>query len=103
MAVSIIPRDYGFKKPDLSEEKERKKIFNKKAHYRNLKLQNRFEPAKDFEELDSREMLDYHKKIIFDKTYLKVMNDWQLNLESKRRHKAVTKKNFEEYVSNSDY
>lgn len=82
----------------LEEEKQKSKIFNKKTHYRNLKLDNKFNPPQSFQEQDEREMVDYQKKIIFDKTYLKVMNDWQLNLANKKKKKAITKTNFENYV-----
>jgi hypothetical protein len=43
-------------------------------------------------------MVDYQKKIVFDKAYLRVMNDWQLNLAEKKKRKAITKANFENYV-----
>lgn len=75
----------------------KKKIFNKKTHYRNLDIDNQLSPAKNMEEQDERELINWQRKLIFDKKYLKIMDDWQKNLMNKKRKKALTKHLYENY------
>jgi hypothetical protein len=86
------------KKIDPKILAERKKIFNKRTYHRHISLERKYFPTDDIEEQDRRELVDYHKTIVFDKQYLNIMNDWQLNLERNRVKKAKTKQKFEEYV-----
>lgn len=55
-------------------------------------------PAEDLEDQDKREIMDFEKRVVFDKNYIRVMEDWQLNLERSRKAKARTKQLLEEYV-----
>ncbi len=77
---------------------ERKKIFNKKTHYRNFFIEKKLDPPKTFDEQDTRELSDWHRKKTFDRRYIKVMDDWQKNLIEKKRRKAITKMNKENHV-----
>jgi hypothetical protein len=79
-------------------EIDKKKIFKKKVHYRNLDIENKLSPAKNIQEQDERELTDWHKKLIYDKKYMRIHEDWQKNLVKKKRKKAITKHNFENYV-----
>jgi hypothetical protein len=86
------------RKVDPKILEERKKIFNKRTYHRHISLDRKYFPTDDIEEQDRRELVDYHKTIVFDKQYLNIMNDWQLNLERNRVKKAKIKQKFEEYV-----
>jgi hypothetical protein len=77
---------------------DKKKIFNKKTHYRNYHIDRALDPPKSFEEQDKRELSDWHKKKFFDRRYLRVMDDWQINLVEKKRRKGITKINKENHV-----
>ena len=78
---------------------DKKKIFNKKTHYRNLEIDNKLNPTKTLEEQDERELTDWSKRFNYDKKYLEIQDDWQKNLMRKKKKKAITKFNFENYVS----
>ena len=77
----------------------KKKIFNKKTHYRNLEIDNKLNPAKTLEDQDERELTNWARKFHYDKKYFKIQDDWQKNLMKKKEKKAITKHNFENYVS----
>jgi hypothetical protein len=77
---------------------DKKKIYKKKTHYRTLSIDNKLNPTASLEEQDERELVDWHKKKLFPKNYVKIMDDWQKNLINKKRKKAITKHNFENYV-----
>jgi hypothetical protein len=76
----------------------KKQIYNKKTHYRNLEIDNMFDPPKNFEEQDEKEMTHWHQTRLYDRHYIKLNNNWQKNLAKKKRKKALTKFNFENYV-----
>ena len=78
---------------------DKKKFFNKKTHYRNLEIDNKLNPAKTLEDQDERELTNWARKFHYDKKYLKIQDDWQKNLMKKKEKKAITKHNFENYVS----
>jgi hypothetical protein len=90
---TIQPKPFEFN-PD------KKKIYNRKTHYRTLAIDNKLNPAKSLEEQDERELTDWHKKLVFSKKFLKINDDWQKNLMKKKEKKALTKHNFENYVLN---
>jgi hypothetical protein len=95
---NLTPDQTGEKKPfEFSVDK--KKIFNKKTHYRNLEIDNKLNPAKTQEDQDERELTNWARKFHYDKKYLKIQDDWQKNLMKKKEKKAITKHNFENYVS----
>jgi hypothetical protein len=77
---------------------EKKSIYNKKTHYRTLEIDNQVRPPKDLEEQDEREMLSWYKHKLFDRAYVRIMDDWQKNLATSKRKKMITKLNFENYV-----
>ena len=77
---------------------EKKKIFNKKTHYRNIDIDKKLDPSATLDDQDERELTDWHKKLIFDKRYLNIQDDWQKNLIKNKKKKAFTKERFENYV-----
>jgi hypothetical protein len=87
----------------LEIEFDKKKIFNKKTHYRNYFIDKKLDPPKTFEEQDTRELSDWHRKKFFDRRYVKIMDDWQKNLVEKKRRKAITKMNKEDHVIINNY
>jgi large subunit ribosomal protein L21 len=76
---------------------ERKKMFNKRTHYRNFEIDRKLYPTSDIEEQDRREMVDYYNRFVMDKSYLRIMDDWQVNMAKRRAHKLKTKQLFEAY------
>jgi large subunit ribosomal protein L21 len=42
-------------------------------------------------------MVDYYKRFVYDKKYLRIMDDWQINIEKRKAHKSRTKERFEAY------
>lgn len=56
------------------------------------------DPSTTIKQQDDREMYDIHRTRLFDKNYLRIMNDWQLNLIKTKKKKAIIKYNFENYV-----
>jgi hypothetical protein len=93
---SNTPTDTPKKKIEV--ELDKKKIFNKKTHYRNYFIDKKLDPPKSFEEQDTRELSDWHRKKFFDRRYVRIMDDWQVNLVEKKRKKAITKMNYENHV-----
>ncbi len=85
-------------KPEFNFKVDKKKIFNKKTHFRNLEIDNELDPTKSLQEQDERELTDWHKKKLYDKKYIKIHEDWQKNLMRKKKKKAITKHNYENYV-----
>jgi hypothetical protein len=86
-------------KKKIEIDLDKKKIFNKKTHYRNYFIDKKLDPPKSLEEQDERELVNWHKGLRFDKKYTRIQDDWQKNLVEKKRKKAITKLNFENYVS----
>jgi hypothetical protein len=99
-----IDIDKRHKDDEMSEAKkkiqiDKKKIFNKKSHWRNIDIDLELDPSKDMEEQDKREYQSFYmNNMMYDKYYMKIMNDWQKNLFRNKKKKAKTKLDFENYV-----
>ena len=52
----------------------------------------------DFALKDDLENFEYDKRLYYDKSYLKIMNDWKDNMAAKQKAKALIKERFEHFV-----
>ncbi len=90
--TELNPKEFNF-------QVDKKKIYRRKTHYRNLDIENKLDPTKDIQEQDERELTDWHRKLLFDRKYIKIQDDWQKNLIKNKKKKALTKHRFENYVN----
>jgi DNA topoisomerase VI subunit B len=79
--------------------KSKKALADVKKVAKELKKKKQEESVKyDFSKKDAQESFEYDKKLYYDKSYMKIMNNWKLNLQKKQKAKAIIKERFDHYV-----
>lgn len=78
----------------LKKEKRDRILAAKEAR----KKKDEEEKKYDFTYKDAAEAFEMDKKLYYDKTYLKLSNEWKKNMAKKQRAKAILKERKEHYV-----
>lgn len=79
--------------------KSKKALADNKKAAKEIKQKKKEEDSRyDFATKDAQEAFEYDKRLYYDKSYMKIMNDWKMNMYRKQKAKSLIKERFEHYV-----